>query len=683
MKLITDKGELALPQDFEFTIEQKSPFFSGEGTTSIPATIPATMDTLSKLGHPQRLGSREKFMRRIPAKLDAGVFQKIGQLIVDSVSSKEGITAALSLNESNVYTQFKDKNIRDLFAGHIANDYRAYATPVQSLYEYLYSIYIGEATDNFALFPVGVGDIDDRGICSVNNEPNYVRRNAPTYYTLLWKARVLTEGSDKVKVPDGYGISPFLYLGKFISLLFTKMGYTVTTNPFNTDSLLSKIVLLNNTSDTICLGYIDYSDLVPTVTVSDFITCIENKFHAFFIISPETKTVTIKLMEDTLNSSVDADSDLTAATEDSILYQFSDPQHINLVSETSLPGAEPAAETIEDLYSKYPIITSLSEAEWSDRWKYSVVLRKSTGGIYRIEINDVDNYSSTNPPATILIGSNYFSYNKRKTDNPQEIKAIDVSPPMMKPTNWLVPYIGERRHRHTSYNGNSEDEDQKILFAYAAGRDAGRYDPAHYFYGTTQKYNDRGSAMWCAMSLTPDDMYSSYWKRYNEMIMNNTTTIQAKVNFTLQQLLSMDITLPKNINSQKFLIKGLSYNIGRVLRNNASEFLLIKEYPNTLTDSTPIFTEQVYRWQLNLTQVTAAIAAAQPSVDGYVGKWTSEHFDPSEDKFSYPPAALGQTMNFQSIEIVIDYYYRSNEIPNPNYQTTVTVDIWYTAVAIE
>ena len=42
MKLITDKGELTLPANFSFEVEQNSAFFSEEGAASIAATIPAT-----------------------------------------------------------------------------------------------------------------------------------------------------------------------------------------------------------------------------------------------------------------------------------------------------------------------------------------------------------------------------------------------------------------------------------------------------------------------------------------------------------------------------------------------------------------------------------------------------------------------------------------------------------------
>ena len=42
MKLIVDQGELSLPSDFSFDVEKNSAFFSEDGSTTIPATIPAT-----------------------------------------------------------------------------------------------------------------------------------------------------------------------------------------------------------------------------------------------------------------------------------------------------------------------------------------------------------------------------------------------------------------------------------------------------------------------------------------------------------------------------------------------------------------------------------------------------------------------------------------------------------------
>lgn len=81
MKLTTPSGELTLPSDFSFEIEQNSAFFSEEGAASVAATIPATPADKAKLGFPSRLGRKSRFVNIIPATLQQGIYQKTGQLI--------------------------------------------------------------------------------------------------------------------------------------------------------------------------------------------------------------------------------------------------------------------------------------------------------------------------------------------------------------------------------------------------------------------------------------------------------------------------------------------------------------------------------------------------------------------------------------------------------------------------
>ena len=122
MKLYTDNGELTLPDDFSFEIIQNSAFFSQDGTISIPATIPATPADHAKLGWPVRLGRKDRYMNAYPVRLENGIFQKRGTLVVDSATSR-GITGSIALENSDLYSKFKDKQIKDLMADEIDSSY--------------------------------------------------------------------------------------------------------------------------------------------------------------------------------------------------------------------------------------------------------------------------------------------------------------------------------------------------------------------------------------------------------------------------------------------------------------------------------------------------------------------------------------------------------------------------------
>ena len=122
MRLVTDKGELTLPSDFSFEIEQNSAFFSEEGAASITATIPATPTDQAKLGFPARLARKDRFINTLNASIQKGVYQKHGQLVIAS-SDERSITCTMALEDSDLYTQYKDKNLKELFSGIVRTEY--------------------------------------------------------------------------------------------------------------------------------------------------------------------------------------------------------------------------------------------------------------------------------------------------------------------------------------------------------------------------------------------------------------------------------------------------------------------------------------------------------------------------------------------------------------------------------
>ena len=111
MKLRVPKGELTLPEDFSFEVEQNSAFFSDGGAASVAATIPATPADLAKLEQPTRIARKTRFANLFPAILQSGVFQKKGTLVVES-ASKDGITCAIALEDSDFYANHKEKNLK-------------------------------------------------------------------------------------------------------------------------------------------------------------------------------------------------------------------------------------------------------------------------------------------------------------------------------------------------------------------------------------------------------------------------------------------------------------------------------------------------------------------------------------------------------------------------------------------
>ncbi len=685
MKLTIQRGELTLPENFSFEVEQNSAFFSEDGALSVAATIPATPADLQKLDFPTRTARSTRFANLFPAMIQSGPYRKAGVLVVTS-ASREGITCALALEDSEFYAQYKETPLKQLFAQRVLT---TYSTP-DDWYDYLFDVYAGTAQSSiFRIFPVAVGEA---AAPDVNNRPvGQQSAQSDTIFPLEHVKRTSVEGDDDVLVPDGYGIAPFLQLPAFLDLMFELCGYTVTENCFATNDDLKDLVLLHNVSDVICAGRIDFSDLVPNTTVEGILEWLTQKFHAQIVVHPASKTVKILLLQDILSAGYDAD--LSGRLLGQITNTFSRSSRVILRPGTSLEGAAPAAETLEDLKLKYGTVTELPEnANYDDM---GLVLRRATG----------DYYEQGPFISARRVGSNIFTYDRRNSDESQEHGWTDLTPPMVFVDGVLMPYIGERKHRNTSYNGSARDEDQEIIIVTYAGLSSpvtstnasnsastGRnprritqqeYYAGHYFYGTTQKYDNTGTLRSAAAyNLNGPEIYERFFARYNKMLRNNLIKVEGQFDLTAAEILQYDLYHTKLFHGQPMLPVALRYEIGGKVRCLSASFYLCKDYEDGVDDTPTTIPAPSFRWVIdesNVETFRATVQQAHPSLT-VITKYTDD--DPQI--FLPAPTAAGQTTAPIVRTVAAGYNQRSSQSGRYTFITleTAEVNIAFTAAAL-
>ena len=649
MRLITKNGELDLPEDFSFEIEKCSTFFSSEGEQSIPVTLPATPRNLAALGQPLRMAGSRSALTRVDAVLHAGVMQRHGQLVI-SGASRDGITASLALGESDLYTKYSDMSVRELFAGHKRTEY----STVEGWVGYFNKVIAGEAEeDELTLMPVLVDKNDDRYI--ILNEPEQTSDTSPQ--ELKWMARVISSGDNAEQVPEGYGLTPFIYLRTFIGLLFEKMGLKIGSSAFD-DTFFDSVVLLNNCADTICAGSLSYEDLVPSCTVGELLELLEAKFNVYLFVNNETATADLLCMDIKVSGVPDLDISAQLDSMDGIKLDFGERERIVLSSDTSLEGAEPPEDNLKVFHDKYPVVSSLDEDEMHRIRHYSVVLRLATGEYFMVERSlETTSYNQKR------IGSNYFARDRQNTEKSGEITAEDVLPPMVMYQRGadeyndliLAPYIGSRAHRHTSYNSSSMDEDQAVIFAFDAGEAVvDSYHKPSYRIATTQAYNNIGSK-WHDGDLTPESLFD----------------------FTPGQLLSLNMGRLKLLDGVPLLPKTVRYSVGAGVVCGESEFLVVKEYSDDVQDEDPVFSPQLYTWQFcsSLQDVLEELEQVHAIVEY---DWN----DGLQDEFIYlpPPTADGQ----RGYDFTRTAHFRcTNQYGTDLYEVDREIDCWYESVPIE
>lgn len=671
MRLITKNGELDLPEDFSFEIEKCSTFFSSDGEQSIPVTLPATPRNLAALGQPLRMAGSRSALTRVDAVLHAGVMQRHGQLVI-SGASRDGITASLALGESDLYTKYSEMSVRELFAGHNRTEY----STVEGWVGYFNKVIAGEAEeDELTLMPVLVDKNDDRYI--ILNEPEQTSDTSPQ--ELKWMARVISSGDNAEQVPEGYGITPFIYLRTFIGLLFEKMGLKIGTSAFD-DTFFDSVVLLNNCADTICAGSLSYEDLVPSCTVGEFLELLEKKFNVYLFVNNETATADLLCMDIKVSGVPDMDISAQLDSMDGIKLDFGERERIVLSSDTSLDGAAPPEDNMKVFHDKYPVVSSLDEDEMHRIRHYSVVLRLATGEYFMVERSlETISYNQKR------IGSNYFTRDRQNTEKSREITAEDVLPPMVMYRRGadeyndliLAPYIGSRAHRHTSYNSSGKDEDQAVIFAFDAGEAVvDSYHAPSYRLATTQAYNNIG-IQWRTGDLTPESLFSRFFSGINDVLSNCISTVTAKVDFTPGQLLAMNMGRLKLLDGVLLLPKTVRYNVGRGVSCGLSKFLIVKDYLNDVQEENIEFGEQLYTWQFRSRLVEALEDLEQThAIVEY--EWS----DGLSDEFIYIPPP--------SADNVTDYHFTrtahfrcTNEHGTDLYEADRDIDCWYESVPIE
>lgn len=581
MKLTTNNGELDLPVDFSFEVELNNPFFSDEGDATILATIPATPNNLKVLDNIHRVDRANRFMKLVPATLMAGTIQKHGQLIIDTLSMKDGIDVSLAIENSDIYSQCKDKSLKEIFSHKVRDDWNR---NISALANYLWQIKVNRKYDDFTLFQVAVAPYEE------NDSKIYQYNNEGTNY-LVWQARTVKEGDLTMSVTDGYGVSPFLYLYKMIDLMFEQMGYYVVYNCLDRDPY-KDIVLLNNCSDTIVKGVINYSDLVPSCTLSEFLDFLHNKFGILCRVDSTSKKVRVVMFQDIL-SILAPDMDITNKVVDELDVILDDTSRVVLSSETSIDGSAPAAETFDKLIEKYGYYIEITEGQYTSLLNNipigisdCLVMRKETGQFYELRRK-----IGSNEIIPTFVGTNYFKYDRNNSSNQESFSSPDVAPAIIY-DRLPYMYIGDRQHRNTSYQNTEDSSEQSIMIAWKTIVVAGSLPLS---FGTTQKYFDGRKIK--DFSLTSYDMYEYFWSNYNNLLLNGKVSLKGKVLYDYLDMMTLDITRVKIYKGQPIIPLNVNFSISEKLINGQSEYLLAKSFFNSITDNKILpETKQKYKW---------------------------------------------------------------------------------------
>lgn len=239
-----------LPETFSFTLNEENPEMTKRGEYSYDITLSLESSINARIfKHINRRNSRT-LMKEADAILIVDNHSIYGK-IIDIENSDNDVTFQFVANNSEMNYDSTEKKIHEYDWGTEAFTYSSAFSSVQA------PIY----TKRYACFPVKFPDM-------ITNEPVYIS----TDKTILNSIKNIT-------------INPYLIY--YINKLPEVFGYTMNNNVLSDDELLKIMVMPN------MVRSFKYSDFLPDMTVSDFITAIEEFFNVSFNFSSKNKTLDI------------------------------------------------------------------------------------------------------------------------------------------------------------------------------------------------------------------------------------------------------------------------------------------------------------------------------------------------------------------------------------------------------
>lgn len=562
LKIKTNKGYLDLEGNFTVQIDEKSPVMNDRGSQTVPVTVPCTGNNAKITGFAHRLDMGIKPMNedQTCTILD-GAYKRTGKINIVSAGKKEGITLNIGFDNSEAYSAWKAKKLNAITLP--VKEYNS----VNSLCVHLQQVLGGYQAD-YAVFQIMTGN-DSKDNQSYPKYLNYITpvSEGSKVYRLRYQARTetfLVNGTPTaVTLPEGYGVTAFLYVWRVLELVFSEFGYTITENPFKTNKELSNLVILNNAADCCVKGKLSYADLMPDCTVEDFLNALHVRFGLVYNVSSDTKTATLRLIRDIVDDVPDID--LSRSLTDEPLITYETARQMKLSAKTSFTGAAPSVERFED-YLKDQEVARLAKVDITKRVIH-LNYEETTGRWFKW---DEDN------KRLIYSSSSFFSWD-RKTDNIEdnELTSDDECVPMdFAPNDILSPqYLADYVHRYTylKTSSNNDDEDSEkvetplsFVFAFTSSQNS------KYPFGSVLPYTSEGEEVVLkdgskhTISLLfqyKNGLFINFWKKYDAIIRHSFNQVEANVLLPVHQLMGMDILTPVALRGQYLLFDGFSYSL--------------------------------------------------------------------------------------------------------------------------
>lgn len=663
-----------------------SAFLSEDGSKAIPISLPITDKNTRIFGFSKRIDRANKGNKEIDVIVSKGSYSRKGKLYLSSSSNSEwSYSATIAYNEAILYdlqSKLKLTQLPTLPIEHGTVD-----EFIAKMYRLLTVDDIDNALTVFQVYLKNVGtwkqkqpgnddfemDITEPFVLNENK-----KESGEVKFILKDKITVVKDDKPlKIPAAKGIGLTPFVHVWYVVERIAEHYGYTMGENQMKEDPQLIRATLLNNTADAIVGGFLDYKQLMPEITISEFFQFLWARFGAKVFIDGNTNTMNIKLLKNCINEKEVSQLPISGFVD----VEHSQPKQLKLSASRNLEASGTETDTYEEFCAKY---NNTIGNFHQDYWKEGIggiVLDPARGLYYHAPMSELDE-SGKRYDAVKPISSFHFDWDKKD----EGLEYVEIT----SPDECLTAAWYDMDGRHPYYGvdfalKNSRMQvDRKIENRDETNRLAVCWDMGQYYYGdglnrreeqgwkfgsiqpympnymylTDYYYDKQGNRFKYALTwIGKDGCFEHFWKDYDAILRHSGDVVKGKIYLQPFELSSLDISKPYIVANQKILLQDYSYIIGNidVERQEFNAITLGLYLPHDLEkeQSHPKPDPILYKWALMTDKQEKLDIKLQSIIDGFEEtaykkfvscEWTKieDNNPPNMDGLAYYPPSKAQ-----------------------------------------
>ena len=586
IKHLSSGQPLHLQPDAKIEVERTNPFLNEYTEQSIPLDIPADNHNRRLLEYPDVFGRIKKSTLADVSIQDGEFFAQCRQALL-SATHHGMISTSFYLNDGSFYSKVANMKLKDVFTRQEdVVEFSGATLPDRVMAGIQFCRTLRNGNDErFRIFPVLLDD--DSGLdtghshkmmnafgkeqtynakSTFGNEPPQVTVFNPNtegtgcdFYNVQNRTEYVN--TMPITTSPGYYISPFIRATYVLQRVFSHFGYELQDCLFTTTAPFTDMVLVNNVIDVLVNGRIRVADLLPDITVLEFLTLWRRKFCCEFVTDENHGTASVVFLRDMVTAApIEA---LTRCMTAEPTFQYKTEKDYKRIV---LDSEEKVQAEVTDSYDDLKSLTADHPQVFFDA---------DDGCFYK------DGFSG-NTLVHTKVGECSQSYNTGEDIDAQEVKIADCMPELrtltyvttldedtLTVTLGRFLYIGGYQTLNSKLVTANDDDDMD------ASDDSKKMKPMLAFAylsngkpeGTLSSYDIYASGhprLWdYSLFYNGDDgIFERFYRDYDLLLRNSLHEVKVKLLLSQSQKMNMPATGKYVIRGVPFLIDKLKFVLG-------------------------------------------------------------------------------------------------------------------------